>query len=108
MEADLPGCLELDEWRVLGAEGGAGAGCSGKVGWGNRVAGLSAGVPAADDPPLSKVSPPRPESVARGDGDSHEPSDSPGPGESRARRFPFLTAVCVSSICLMRNSRISS
>ena len=54
------------------------------------MAGLSAGVLAADDPLLSNVNAPRPASIASGDGAGPEPSDLPASGESQAHRFPFF------------------
>ena len=103
---DLP-AEGLEGWWALEAPGAAGAERSGKGGWA-AMSRLSVGVSAADDPPLSIVSVPRPASVASGDGAGPEPSDPPASGESRARRFPFLTSVPDSFACLIRNSRSSA
>lgn len=70
--------------------------------------GLSAGVLAADDPPLSNVNAPRLASVARGNGAGPEPSDPPASGESRARHFPILTPEADFPACLSRKSRSSA
>ena len=104
LEADLPDVLKAS-W-LLDAEGGGGGGGGGlgRGAWA-KVTGLLAGVPAAEDPPLSKAKLLRPERAARGDGDSPEPSDSPVLESSWARHFPLLTAGCESSACLRQNSR---
>src|SRR5260221_9254558 len=90
LEADLPP-ERLEARRVLGALEGAGAGSSGKGGSG-KVAGLSAGVLAADDPPLFWVNAPRAVSGSKGDGIGAEASGLPASGELRARCFPLLTS----------------
>jgi len=65
--------------RGLGAAGGAGETFWGRVCWGT-VVGLSAGVLAADDMPLSKVIAPRPAVGKEGDGTGAEGSGSPASG----------------------------
>src|SRR5229473_5622215 len=55
LEGDLP-AEDLEVLRVLGADG-AGAGRSSRAGWSDAV-GLSTGVLAADNEPLSKVNVP--------------------------------------------------
>src|SRR5713226_10111254 len=90
LEEDLP-AEDLEVLQVLGADG-AGAGRSSRAGWSDTV-GLSAGVLAADDDPLSKVNVLRPARGARSDGNgaNPEPSGSPASGELWAGCFPFLT-----------------
>ncbi len=90
LEGDLP-AEDLEVLRVLGTDG-AGAGCSGRAGWSDTM-GLSAGVLAADDDPLSKINVPRPARGTRSDGNgaNPEPSGSPASGELQAGCFPFLT-----------------
>jgi hypothetical protein len=95
-EADLPAEDFLAAVRAEGARRGAGAGCSGEVGWG-KVAGLWAGVVSWEEP-LSKFNVLKPTRCVDGDGASCW-SES---GESRARPFPFSPA------SLRRYSRTSS
>ena len=104
LEADLPDILEASWLLDAKGGGGGGGGSSGRGAWA-KVAGLLAGVPAVEDPPLSKAKLPRPERAARGDRDSPEPSNSPVLESSWACHFPLLTAGHESSACLRRNSR---
>jgi hypothetical protein len=81
----------LECLRALGAEGGAGAGCSSKGGWG-MLARLLAGVLPGDDLPPPKVSFLRPTSDdSASDGANSEPSCPSLSGESQARRFLLVT-----------------
>lgn len=91
---------------------------AGKGGWA-KSAWLSEGVSTADEPPLSRVNPPRAESGSEGDGTGMEASGSSVTGAAPARRFPFLPlagtffagtffAASFFAACLMRCALWSS
>ena len=105
LREDIPvPCLEVRLPLVLGAVGGSGAEGFGKEGW-DKIAGLLEGVLIEEDPPLSNINNPRAESTVEGDGSNPESSGLPVSGKLSMRYFPFLSSVCDSSICLMRNSQ---
>ena len=85
--------------------GGAGAGFSGKDGWG-KVLGLLAGVLVADDLPLFNVRLSRPASGTRGDGASPEAEGSSVNGEPVVRplSFSLLYSFRAISVCWRRYS----
>jgi len=93
--------------RIRGI-GGDGAECSGN---GEMAAGLSEGVLAADDLPLSSINAPREGSSPKGDGTDMEASGLPVSGELWAHCFPFpfpfpflSLATSFFSTCLVRNA----